>query len=216
MHCVRCQPQQQLQTLLIQHIRTCLAKVCIQGLRTVSFYVQKLFLEFKWVQHIHSLLLPAVGLCLQGVWDSVILHQTLLSEFKWGGFCTVFDAARQLELLWCACRVFGTVSYYVQKLFSEFQGVRYVQSTVTTPEGDPRDHEIAASASCQDDQCSKIAFKVCADKHQLHVYSALPALLSACGGQRFINLYCIYNVALPVAVNVSSTMIELCGQRCLP
>ena len=58
------------------------------------------------------------------------------------------------------CRVFGTVSYYVQKLFSEFQGVRYIQTSVTTPEVDPRDHGVAASATCQDHDCTRMAFKV--------------------------------------------------------
>ncbi|KAL3133328.1 aspartate-semialdehyde dehydrogenase-like protein, variant 2 [Trebouxia sp. C0009 RCD-2024] len=57
-------------------------------------------------------------------------------------------------------RVFGTVSYYVQKLFSEFQGVSYIETTVTTPEHDPRDHGIAASATCQDEDCTQLAFKV--------------------------------------------------------
>ena len=58
------------------------------------------------------------------------------------------------------CRVFGTASYYVQKLFSEFQGVSYIDTTVTTPEHDPQDHGIAASATCQDEDCTQIAFKV--------------------------------------------------------
>ena len=60
----------------------------------------------------------------------------------------------------CGCRVFGTVSYYVQKLFSEFQGVWYVETSVSTPEGDPHDHGVAASATCQDDKCTQLAFKV--------------------------------------------------------
>ena len=60
---------------------------------------------------------------------------------------------------WLDCRVFGTASYYVQKLFSEFQGVRYIDTTVSTPEHDPRDHGIAASATCQDEDCTQLAFK---------------------------------------------------------
>ena len=47
----------------------------------------------------------------------------------------------------------------MQKLFSEFQGVRYIDTTVTTPEHDPRDHGIAASATCQDEDCTQLAFK---------------------------------------------------------
>lgn len=58
------------------------------------------------------------------------------------------------------CRVFGTVSYYVQKLFSEYQGVRYIQTEVVSSDGDGHGHGIAASASCQNEACSKIAFKV--------------------------------------------------------
>nr|QOL01194.1 putative extracellular protein TR9_006 [Trebouxia lynnae] len=57
-------------------------------------------------------------------------------------------------------QVFGTTSYYVQKLFSEFQGVRYIETTVSTPEHDPRDHGIAASATCQDEGCTQLAFKI--------------------------------------------------------
>ena len=59
-----------------------------------------------------------------------------------------------------ACRVFGTVSYYVQKLFSEFQGVRYIETSVKTADSDPQDHGIAASATCQDNDCTQLAFKV--------------------------------------------------------
>lgn len=58
------------------------------------------------------------------------------------------------------CRVFGVVSYYVQKLFSEYQGVRYIETAVSSSDGDGRDHGIAASASCQNDACTKVAFKV--------------------------------------------------------
>ena len=46
----------------------------------------------------------------------------------------------------------------MQKLFSEFQGVRYIDTTVNT--NDPRDHGIAASATCQDQDCTQLAFKV--------------------------------------------------------
>ena len=60
----------------------------------------------------------------------------------------------------CVCRVFGTVSYYVQKLFSQYQGVRYIDTEVSSSDEDPGDHGIAASASCQDEACTKVAFKV--------------------------------------------------------
>ena len=46
----------------------------------------------------------------------------------------------------------------MQKLFSEFQGVRYIDTTVSS--NDPRDHGIAASATCQDEDCTQLAFKV--------------------------------------------------------
>jgi len=52
------------------------------------------------------------------------------------------------------------VSYYVQKLFSEFQGVRYIETSVKTGDSDPHDHGIAASATCQDNDCTQLAFKV--------------------------------------------------------
>ncbi len=52
------------------------------------------------------------------------------------------------------------MSYYVQKLFSEFQGVRYIETSVKTGDSDPHDHGIAASATCQDNDCTQLAFKV--------------------------------------------------------
>ena len=58
------------------------------------------------------------------------------------------------------CRAFGTISYYVQKLFSETQGVWYIDTSVTTPDSEPHDHGIAASATCQDKDCTQLAFKV--------------------------------------------------------
>lgn len=59
-----------------------------------------------------------------------------------------------------SCRVFGVVSYYVQKLFAQYQGVRYIETAVAAADGDSHDHGIAASASCQDGACTKVAFKV--------------------------------------------------------
>ncbi len=56
--------------------------------------------------------------------------------------------------------MFGTVSYYVQKLFSEFQGVRYIETFVKTGDSNPHDNGIAASATCQDNDCTQLAFKV--------------------------------------------------------
>lgn len=84
--------------------------------------------------------------------------------------------------------MFGTASYYVQKLFSEFQGVRYIDTTVSTPEHDPRDHGIAASATCQDEDCTQLAFKA-----SLHMPFYLLTLLKfcvACGlaGKRHVQL----------------------------
>ena len=48
----------------------------------------------------------------------------------------------------------------MQKLFSEYQGVRYIETEVVSSDGDGHDHGIAASASCQNKACTKIAFKV--------------------------------------------------------
>ena len=58
------------------------------------------------------------------------------------------------------CRVFGTVSYYVQKLFSAYQGVRYIDTNVSSSDEDSHNHGVAASASCQNTACTKVAFKV--------------------------------------------------------
>ena len=84
-----------------------------------------------------------------------------------------FNIAEQpTSNLLCVCRVFGTTSYYVQKLFAEHQGVRYIESTISTPDHDPRDHGIAASATCQDERCTQIAFKVslpCDAEHHKHL-----------------------------------------------
>ncbi|DBA71494.1 TPA: aspartate-semialdehyde dehydrogenase-like protein [Trebouxia sp. C0005] len=57
-------------------------------------------------------------------------------------------------------RVFGTVSYYVQKLFSVYQGVRYIETDVSYRDGDSHNHGVAASASCQNTACTKVAFKM--------------------------------------------------------
>ena len=54
-------------------------------------------------------------------------------------------------------RSYGIVSYYVQKLFAELQGVRYLDTAVQTEEIQQR---TAASATCDDADCDKIALKV--------------------------------------------------------
>ena len=56
-----------------------------------------------------------------------------------------------------ACRSYGIASYYVQKLFAELQGVRYLATAVQTEEIQQR---TAASATCDDADCDKIALKV--------------------------------------------------------
>ena len=58
------------------------------------------------------------------------------------------------------CRAFGTVSYYIQKLFSEYQGVSYIDTVVSPTDGDPRDYGVAASASCLNEVCTRVALKV--------------------------------------------------------
>jgi len=51
----------------------------------------------------------------------------------------------------------------VQKLFAELQGVRYLDTAVQTAEIQQR---TAASATCDDEHCDKIALKV-SRRHQL-------------------------------------------------
>jgi Alpha-L-arabinofuranosidase C-terminal domain len=50
-------------------------------------------------------------------------------------------------------RAYGIPSYYVQKLFSQYQGVSYIDTTVSADSA-------AASATCQDRNCSRLAIKV--------------------------------------------------------
>lgn len=60
-------------------------------------------------------------------------------------------------------RVYGTPSYWVQRLFSENQGSRYLSTGVAfRPEpGQPgQDVAMSASATCQDDSCSRLSLKV--------------------------------------------------------
>ena len=56
-------------------------------------------------------------------------------------------------------RSYGIASYYVQQLFNQLQGVRYLDTAVTTKDLQQR---IAASATCDDDDCNKIAIKASA------------------------------------------------------
>ena len=59
------------------------------------------------------------------------------------------------------CRVYGTPSYEVQKLFSEFQGSRFIRSDVDLkPEGPFHEWTLAASTTCQDPDCHHLVLKV--------------------------------------------------------
>ena len=60
------------------------------------------------------------------------------------------------------CRVYGTPSYEVQKLFSQYQGRRFMRSDVDLkPEGPFHEWTLAASTTCQDASCHHLALKVC-------------------------------------------------------
>jgi hypothetical protein len=60
------------------------------------------------------------------------------------------------------CRVYGTPSYWVQKLFSEQQGRRYVATAVNATRAAPSESstDVAASLTCQDENCLAITLKV--------------------------------------------------------
>ena len=66
-----------------------------------------------------------------------------------------FGTVQFIRMFWC--RSYGIVSYYVQQLFSRYQGVRYANTLVHS--SDPQELT-AASATCDDDACTKIAVKV--------------------------------------------------------
>lgn len=57
-------------------------------------------------------------------------------------------------------RVYGIPSYYVQKLFSHAQGVSYAPSTATSDHSLVHNELVAASATCQDHNCTHLALKV--------------------------------------------------------
>ena len=60
-------------------------------------------------------------------------------------------------------RVYGTPSYEVQRLFSEFQGARFIRSDVDLkPVGPFHEWTLAASTTCQDMDCHQLALKVSA------------------------------------------------------
>ena len=62
-------------------------------------------------------------------------------------------------------RVYGTPSYEVQKLFSEFQGGVFIRTDVDLkPEGPFHEWTLAASTTCQDPECRHLALKVSAAK----------------------------------------------------
>ncbi len=63
------------------------------------------------------------------------------------------------------CRVYGTPSYEVQKLFSQFQGSQFIRTDVDLkPEGPFHEWTLAASTTCQDADCKHLALKVIAAK----------------------------------------------------
>ncbi|KFM27338.1 Alpha-L-arabinofuranosidase 1 [Auxenochlorella protothecoides] len=58
-------------------------------------------------------------------------------------------------------RWFGIPSYHVQRLFRENQGVRYAETAVAaSPSAQLHEDSVAASATCQDDECTTLVVKV--------------------------------------------------------
>ncbi len=64
------------------------------------------------------------------------------------------------------CRWYGTPSYIVQQLFSQHLGVIYMATTVqpihmASGSTVPGNISVAASVTCQDQECTVLALKVC-------------------------------------------------------
>ena len=59
------------------------------------------------------------------------------------------------------CSVYGIPSYWVQKVFSEVQGVAYAPTSAASDLRLVHTERVAASATCQDDGCTDVAVKVC-------------------------------------------------------
>ena len=57
-------------------------------------------------------------------------------------------------------RVYGIPSYWVQKVFSEVQGVRYAPTGVASDLSLVHTERVAASTTCQDAACTDLAVKV--------------------------------------------------------
>lgn len=58
-------------------------------------------------------------------------------------------------------RWFGIPSYHVQRLFRETQGVQYIDTQVEeSPQREVHEDTIAASATCQDEDCDEVVIKV--------------------------------------------------------
>ena len=67
--------------------------------------------------------------------------------------CSPFEV---MTLIARTDRSYGTVSYYVQQLFAQHQGVRYLDTRLHStypPES------VAASTTCSDEDCSRITIK---------------------------------------------------------
>ena len=74
------------------------------------------------------------------------------------------------------CRAYKTVSYLVQQLFSHFQGVIAAATSVKTTFGDVHQELVAASTTCQDAKCEKVAVKVThpCGPTDLHCHEPIP------------------------------------------
>ena len=61
---------------------------------------------------------------------------------------------------WLLRSVYGIPSYWVQKVFSEVQGVLYAPTTAASDLSLVHTERVAASATCQDEACTDLAVKV--------------------------------------------------------
>ena len=75
-------------------------------------------------------------------------------------YCSSSAPCQLLSQSCCYCRAYKTISYLVQQLFSHFQGVIAADTSVKTTFGDVHQELVAASTTCQDAKCKKVAVKV--------------------------------------------------------
>ncbi|KAK9803718.1 hypothetical protein WJX73_006123 [Symbiochloris irregularis] len=89
--------------------------------------------------------------------NSEVVHMASFAPL----FSNVHDHWWQTDLImFNATQWYGIPSYYVQKLFSAAQGVSYVLTAAQSDTSFVHNELAAASATCQDSKCSKLALKV--------------------------------------------------------